>query len=311
MLRSPPPLRALGPALLIAFFTSPAAAKPAVRTSTHGPALNYFALLSEQDFAQELAKRHRTARSWPELLESVSRGLVAGPYLLSPLGEGEGVDPDPRFRLDAFDCTTFVETVLALAACDNPTEAAALLDRIRYHGLPSFQSRSHLIEAQWIPSLVEQGFVEDVTEELGGDAVRYVDVVITKRSWKTRRIGRDLALDTPPIGKHRLPMIPIAKMVSDPPSLPPGTIVNIVREEVPWSPTMIAHQGIVLAAPRTGVAIVRHASPVSKRVIDETVEHMMGRYLKPKREKKWKIAGVNLLRIVPLGMEADAPLARQ
>ena len=24
-----------------------------------------------------------------------------------------GVDPDPRIRFDAFDCTTFVETVLA------------------------------------------------------------------------------------------------------------------------------------------------------------------------------------------------------
>ena len=29
---------------------------------------------------------------------------VGAPYLASPLGEGAGRDPDPRFRLDAFDC---------------------------------------------------------------------------------------------------------------------------------------------------------------------------------------------------------------
>jgi len=40
--------------------------------------------------------------------------LLGVRYLLSPLGEGVGLDPDPRFRLDAFDCVTFVETALEI-----------------------------------------------------------------------------------------------------------------------------------------------------------------------------------------------------
>ena len=37
------------------------------------------------------------------------------PYGDYPLGEGSGVEPQPRWRVDQVDCQTFVETVLAMA----------------------------------------------------------------------------------------------------------------------------------------------------------------------------------------------------
>src|SRR5690349_3041900 len=51
----------------------------------------------------------------PERLLSTSEKFLNTPYVLSPLGEGGGVDPDPTFRLDAVDCLTFVEETLALS----------------------------------------------------------------------------------------------------------------------------------------------------------------------------------------------------
>ena len=41
------------------------------------------------------------------------QSFLGAPYMNSPLGEDVAPDSDPLIRFDAFDCTTFVETVLA------------------------------------------------------------------------------------------------------------------------------------------------------------------------------------------------------
>src|SRR5687767_12026527 len=46
---------------------------------------NLYSLLTPEDLAAELERRHLQGGSFPELLERVTRGLVAAPYLLSPL----------------------------------------------------------------------------------------------------------------------------------------------------------------------------------------------------------------------------------
>lgn len=304
-------LVAIGPSSFAFAAVPPEAARTATKTATRGPALNLYALLPPRELSRELIERHQASGTYPELLERVTRGLVGAPYVLSALGEGQGIDPDPPFRLDAFDCTTFVETALALASCDTASDAAVLLDVIRYRGsMPDFSSRRHLIEASWIPDLIAAGFVADATVKLGGEHVRWMKVSIDRTSWRQRRIAKNLALDPErvPYGEYELPYVPIEVLASGEVFLPAGTIINVVRAHVPWSPTMIAHQGIVLDHPRDGVRFVRHASPVSKRVIDEPLERMMQRYLKPKKEKKWKVVGIHLLSIVD-PRAAQAPLA--
>ena len=57
----------------------------------------------------------------PVRLEAVSEALLGRPYLIDPLGEGFGIDPDPLARYDAFDCLTFVEELLALVMAGDPT----------------------------------------------------------------------------------------------------------------------------------------------------------------------------------------------
>ncbi len=240
------------------------------------------------------------AGPYAAILERVTRPFLGKKYLLSPLGEGRGIDPDPRFRGDAFDCTTFVETALALGASEDRASAAALLDQIRYRdGAVGYQTRRHLVEAEWIPDLIALGFVRDVTAELAGDRTRTVELEISEKTWARRRIGRGLKLDAEhlPLGKYRLAYVPLEVLLGpEAPVIPPGTILNVVRQAVSWSPTLVTHQGLVLVSSK-GSPFVRHASPVAKRVIDEPLEHMITRYAK--RERKWKVVGVNLLQVLP------------
>lgn len=260
--------------------------------------LNLYALLPRDALVAELERRHNASDDFPALLERVTRGLVAAPYLLSPLGEGEAPDPDPRLRLDAFDCTTFVETAIALARCDALPDVERELDLIRYRGdAPSFATRRHLMASDWVPGLIAAGFVEDITAEVGGARVEEIALVLDADRWRRRRIARSLVLpeEEVPRGTFRLPYLPIAAALERAPSFPPGTILSVVRRDVPYSPEVITHQGLILTRPGEVGRVVRHASPISKRVIDEPLEKMLARYQKP---KGWPIVGVHLLRVV-------------
>src|SRR5438105_5821329 len=60
----------------------------------------------------ELRKRDLLQR-----ITAVSGYFLGEPYLLGALGEGEksNFDQSPLYRTDAFDCVTYVNTVLAIA----------------------------------------------------------------------------------------------------------------------------------------------------------------------------------------------------
>lgn len=259
---------------------------------------NLYSLLPPAELRAELERRHLRGQRFPLLLESITRGLVAAPYLLSPLGEGQAPDPDPRFRLDAFDCTTFVETAIALSRCDDLDQIRETLDRIRYKGATqAFQKRRHLMTSQWIPGLIKAGYVEDITATVGGKRTQKMRVALTRRRWKKRRVARTLKLDLKevPQGEFLLPYLEIETLKTLGSKIPSGTIINVVRANIYGYPDVITHQGIILRRPHSKVTLVRHASPVSKRVIDEALVYMLKRYSKP---RKWPIVGMNLLRIL-------------
>src|SRR5690606_35806058 len=115
-----------------------------------------------------------------------SERFLDAPYLPSPLGEGEGQDPDPLFRLDAVDCLTFVEASLALSLAERMEDVTPLLTALRYQGeAPSYAARNHLMEAQWLPHNLRKGFLEDVTARYGGPRVVRVEKVLTAKTWQS------------------------------------------------------------------------------------------------------------------------------
>lgn len=104
---------------------------------------------------------------------TIGEKYLGTPYVRDPLGEGFAPDTDPLIRFDAFDCTTFVETVLADGDIDK-------LTKIRYKdGKIDFLNRNHFIATEWLPNNAD--IVENVSAKYGKTAIRRV--TINRSAW--------------------------------------------------------------------------------------------------------------------------------
>jgi len=229
-------------------------------------------------------------RSLEARLLGLSEQLVGTPYAHSPLGEGEGQDPDPRLRLDRVDCLTFVETVMALALSSSEEDVVHVLDSISYRARPSYAERNHLMEAGWLPSNTTKGFVRDVTARLGGEGVLQEAKVIGPEAWASTT-ARALAL--PPearlTGRFPLSVLPADQVPARAAHWPSGTLLLVVREDAPWRITRVSHLGFVVQ--RGGRTYLRHATRGWKDgVVDEELSHLLARHAR----YTWKVQGVSL-----------------
>lgn len=233
-------------------------------------------------------------------LDAVSRELLGRPYVLGPLGEEAPPDLDPRFRLDAFDCTTYVETVLALALEGDQDDATKLhrLDRIRYsEGVPGFSTRRHLIDAQWIPELERDGVLDDVTRRIGGRATRTVSLRLTRASWEKSALATELGLDwdAVPHGRQTLAYLPWTELDRDEmwTELPRIAILNVIANPTPKAPTLVIHQALLFRGESGWVA--RHASSSARRVVEEPLDVFLTR---ARARRSGTALGINVLAIV-------------
>lgn len=225
---------------------------------------------------------------------AATRALVGLPYVLSPLGEGAGRDADPRFRLDAFDCMTLVETAVALGSAATLAEARLALDDVRYAGPPSWAARNHEVLSQWLPSNVARGFVADATSALTGVAVLRTAKEYSPASWDAvRAAGRGipgLARAHLPLGRFEVPAIAPADVVRVESQLPEGAIVFVLRADAPERATRVTHAGLVVRGAR-GAALVRHATSTKgvERVIEEPLERFVRR--QERAFPRWPLEG--------------------
>jgi len=229
-------------------------------------------------------------RSLDGRLLGLSEQLLGTPYAHSPLGEGEGQDPDPRLRLDRVDCLTFVETVMALALSSSVEDVVHVLDSLRYQARPDYAGRNHLMEAEWLPSNAAKGMVRDVTAQLGGGAAVRSFKVLGPEAWASTT-ARALALpsETHLTGRFPLSILPVSEVAARAARWPSGTLLLLVREDAPWRITRVSHLGFVVQ--RGGKTYLRHATRGWKDgVVDEELAHLLARHA----QYAWKVQGVSL-----------------
>ena len=83
-------------------------------------------------------------------IDAISAQFLGKPYLLGALGEGEQgyYDSSPLYRTDAFDCETYVDTVLALiisAGYTPPVKVGEVICRVIPANTPAVLARWMLV----------------------------------------------------------------------------------------------------------------------------------------------------------------------
>jgi hypothetical protein len=225
--------------------------------------------------AARLVERSCRAPSVSRRVELVSARFLGTPYQLGPLGEGPGhlPDPDPLFRWDAVDCLTFVEEVLALSRACSLTEAEQVLQQIRYAGnVVAYAERNHVVETQWLPNNIRKGFVQDITAALAG---RVAHLAPVQGAPPTILLSPD-------------------QLLASGDQVPSGALVFVYRRVPVRREAWASHAGLLVQTPR-GLR-VRHASSARHRVVEERLEHFVGRYT---REGNWPLAGFQVVKPLP------------
>ncbi|MBI3557733.1 MAG: DUF1460 domain-containing protein [Deltaproteobacteria bacterium] len=226
-----------------------------------------------------------------------SESLMKNPALLSVMGRGPTVDDTAPVFPTAYDCTTYVETVGALARSENGEVLADRVIAIRYHDAkPGFDTRNHFPEADWIPNNEAAGILKDVTVSIArqaGFVVSFVNKDIDKIAWFKARgmASRVLATEAEGKGKGtvtvRLPYVPIDRMVEALKHVQQGSVINIVRASRDRYPVLISHQGLLIW--KDGVPYFRHASRTS-----QIREIPFAEYILSLRTMPWKVLGFNV-----------------
>jgi Protein of unknown function (DUF1460) len=255
--------------------------------------------MSDQQLDRAIADAHLVP-AISERVERLSSLFVGVPYGDFPLGEGSGVEPQPRWRVDKVDCQTFVETVLAMANARSLDRARKILDDIRYAGDPprvSFATRNHFTEAQWLPSNTEKGYLREETRTVEPSAEK-ATLTLRRKQWEKVPALKRLAPAKVPQGDFPIDYLTLDQASKRAASIEPGSVLLVVRRSDPKRVVRVSHMGFVVR--KEGRPYVRHASIGEEhRVIDLE----LGEFLDRQREyKKWPVDGVALF--LPLDAQA-------
>lgn len=286
-------------------FTLAAACLVGCAAAARGP----FQPPSDAQVQRELRQVHSHPAPLSRRVEAVSERFLGTPYKLGPLGEGPDgrFDRDPLVRFDEFDCTTFVETVMALSLESDLSAAEDTLQKIRYKdGQVGYATRNHFTELDWVPHNVWAGYLRDITSEVAGSDAVEVAKTISKRQWYEKKTLADFKGRFSEDEKRRalpewqalgaqfqderaaLTILPMAALRRALPRIPSGTIANLVRTDQPDKETMVSHQ-VFLIKKKDGW-YVRQASSRHHVVEDEPLDAYFAIY----DGSKWPLLGLNL-----------------
>ncbi len=203
--------------------------------------------------------------------------FLGTPYIESPLGESVPPDSDPLIRFDAFDCTTFVETVMAHGNKEK-------LNKIRYKdGKVEFLNRNHFIESDWLYNNSQR--VKNVSREYAPTAIRHV--VIDKKAWLKKVHKIDSELEVLEINLEYIPYKYTEQIVIDKTMIVLFVADNPKIRDKIGTDLAVVHMGFVLPD-----GTLRHASSERGAVVDVPLTE----YLNARKQNKSNI-GIALVEI--------------
>lgn len=208
-------------------------------------------------------------------IDKVSNDFKDKPYINNPLGENKGIDKDPLYRYDAFDCQTYVETVLALSLTKDEEDFKKLLTKIRYkEGEILFEKRNHFVNPDWIRNNEE--YVKDITYDISHNILneepKEMKTLLDRKNWFKQNYNievkvkkEEISIEYITLDKLLLNKQKFIDNIKEP------LIVNFVinnpklKEEI-GTDIDISHIAFII--PKDNSLILRHASLKQKKVVD-------------------------------------------
>ena len=257
-----------------------------------------------QSLYHKLGKEQSSTMS--SRLSIVSAYFIGKPYQLGALGEGRlgRYDQFPLYRTDAFDCLTYVETVLAIALSPNLKAFKQTINHIRYQdGHVSYLTRLHFTELDWNKAHQRQHILKDITDtfrdEKNQPVARTARATIDKPMWiqHLSKAAIRLRQKNPTLQEARLtalkqkgpqltttvvslPYLPLTALFdadSQPnrtlfQQIPNGAIIEIIRPNWDLTETVGTHLNVShigFAFWHQGILYFRNASSLKGRVVDQ------------------------------------------
>jgi len=227
----------------------------------------------------------------------ISKPFLGKPYLQDALDK-------EIIRTDAFDCMTFISTVLALALSKDLDEACEKIITIDYLKKPiAIENRCHFMSLDWNPHNAQQGYIQDITQHVVNRENQIIakkaNAVIDKAKWFKRK---NIIVDVKP-QKASIDYLPIEDLFTQDglnlfifDQLPEISILEIVRpnwnlEEKIGTHLNVSHLGF--AFKKGNQWVFRHASRDQKKVVDVDLEDCLKQYLRHETVK-----GINIQQIL-------------
>lgn len=268
--------------------------------------------------------------SMTERIQWISSRFLEKPYMLGSLGEGSdsSFDQFPEYRTDAFDCETYVNTVLALALGHSLKSFKQCLLHTRYkNGQRTYINRNHFTSVDWNKNNQLHGILKDITlqvkaQDQHSPAV-IAETLIDKPSWYAHKTLTSIRLrnkneiqeqqlleelkaqgSSLEITLSKLPYIPLTALFqNNKPNMylfsqiPDGAIIEIVRPNWDLRSLLgtdldISHMGFALRI--QGLLYFRQASSDKHKVVDIPLID----YLE-KAQKSPTIKGINIQIVLP------------
>jgi len=209
--------------------------------------------LNKRQVARLLHRLNETD-SMDARVDQASKLFLGRPYVENPLGGGAHRKEVLRVSLDEFDCVTYMEAVLALAASRNANEFLQELCRLRYRsGNVLWFDRNHYM-VDWLARNKTRGSIKDLTR--GRDTIaktRTLDVVqglpprrVTFRCFPKRRFARI---------KHRIRT---------------GDLIMFVSTKKQLD---VFHTGILIR--QDDRALLRHATRSTGKVVEQDLREFL------------------------------------
>lgn len=180
---------------------------PCILTSIFSYAINSKAIeqqanLTIKELYHILDSRPNT--SMDSRIDWFSNQFKGSKYILGALGEGADAQYDqyPKYRVDGFDCDTYVNTVLALATASSLETFHQCINFNRYkNGKISYINRNHFTSLEWNKYNQQRGLLKDITlsiiDKQKHSVAIYTKTLINKPGWYAHK-----NIDTIRLQKH-------------------------------------------------------------------------------------------------------------